>query len=62
VRQVAGARDTATLVRGVDAYHHFDPEQSPAADLDPAARAHHATIMKRQGELLYRGTTAERFR
>jgi ectoine hydroxylase-related dioxygenase (phytanoyl-CoA dioxygenase family) len=36
VRQVAGARDTATLVRGVDAYH--------------------------QGELLYRGTIAERFR
>jgi len=32
------------------------------ADLDAAARARHAAIMKRQGELLYRGTTAERFR
>jgi non-heme Fe2+,alpha-ketoglutarate-dependent halogenase len=62
VRQIAGARDTATLVRGVDAYHHFDPEEPPAADLDPAARAQHAAIMKRQGELLYRGTTAQRFR
>jgi non-heme Fe2+,alpha-ketoglutarate-dependent halogenase len=63
VRQIAdGPRDTATLVRGVDAYHHFDPEEAPAADLDPAARSHHAEIMKRQGELLYRGTTAPRFR
>ena len=62
VRQVAGPRDSATLVRGVDTYHHFDHEAPPAADLDPAARAQHAAIMKRQGELLYRGTTAERFR
>jgi len=62
VRQVAGPRDSAMLVRGVDAYHHFDPEEPPAADLDPAARARHAAIMKRQGELLYRGTSAERFR
>ncbi len=62
VRQIAGPRDTATLVRGVDTYHHFDHEEPPAADLDPAARARHAAIMKRQGELLYRGTTADRFR
>ena len=26
VRQIAGPRDSATLVRGVDNYHHFDPE------------------------------------
>jgi hypothetical protein len=62
LRQVDGAGDSATLVRGVDEYHHFDHEEVPAADLDPAARAYHAAIMKRQGELLYRGTTAERFR
>jgi hypothetical protein len=62
LRQVAGAGDSATLVRGVDTFHHFDREQPPAADLDPAARAHHAAVMKRQGALLYRGTTAERFR
>ena len=49
VRQIAGAGDTATLVRGVDAYHHFLPEEPPAADLDPAARARHAAIMKGQG-------------
>jgi len=63
VRQIAdGPRDTASLVRGVDAYQHFDLEEPPAADLDPLARARHAAIMKRQGELLYRGTTAEPFR
>ena len=63
VRQIAaGPRDTATLVRGLDAYHHFDLEEPPAADLEPAARARHAAIMKRQAELLYRGTTAEPFR
>jgi len=46
----------------VDTYHHFDHEKPPAADLDPAARDQHAAIMRRQGELLYRGTTGERFR
>jgi phytanoyl-CoA dioxygenase PhyH len=62
VRQLSNVRDTATLVRGVDEYHHFDLEEPPAADLDPAARERHALVMKRQGEILYRGTTAERFR
>jgi hypothetical protein len=46
----------------VDDYHYFDQEEPPAADLDEAARERHAAIMKRQGEILYRGTTAERFR
>ena len=62
VKQVAGVGDSATLVRGVDHYHHFEPEEPPGADLEPAAVARHAAIMKRQGEILYRGTTAERFR
>ena len=62
VRQLSDVRDTATLVRGVDDYHYFDHEEPPAADLDPSARERHAAIMKRQGEILYRGTTTERFR
>ncbi|HEX7213065.1 MAG TPA: phytanoyl-CoA dioxygenase family protein [Methylomirabilota bacterium] len=62
VRQLADVRDTATLVRGVDAYHHFDPEAPPESDLAPAARERHAAIMARQGELLYRGTDATRFK
>ena len=35
VRQLAG-EDSATLVRGVDTYHHFEPEPRPARDMDPA--------------------------
>jgi phytanoyl-CoA dioxygenase PhyH len=62
VRQVAGTGDSALLVRGVDAYAHFEPEQPPAYDLAPEALARHAEIMRRQGEILYRGTTVERFR
>jgi non-haem Fe2+, alpha-ketoglutarate-dependent halogenase len=62
VRQLSPVRDTATLVRGVDTYHHFDPEEPPESDLAPAARERHAAIMARQGEILYRGTTAARFR
>jgi non-heme Fe2+,alpha-ketoglutarate-dependent halogenase len=62
VRQVAGTGDSALLVRGVDEYRHFEAEQPPARDLAPDAVARHAAIMKRQGEILYRGTTAERFR
>ena len=62
IRQVAGAVDSATLVRGVDEYHHFEAEEPPAYDLEPAALTRHAAILKRQGEILYRGTTVERFR
>jgi len=62
IRQIAGARDSATLVRGVDLYHHFEAEDPPVRDLDPAAVERHAAILKRQGEILYRGTTVERFR
>ena len=57
VRQVAGPRDSATLVRGRDAFGHFDLEPAPAADLDPEALALHADISDRQAQILYRGTT-----
>src|SRR6185503_16021245 len=56
VRQLAGETDGAMLVRGVDAFHHFAPERPPAADLDAAARAHHAEAVGRSAKLLYRGT------
>lgn len=42
-----GPRDSAMLVRGTDAYHHFDPEPAPVADYDPAAVKFH-TEMNRQ--------------
>jgi non-haem Fe2+, alpha-ketoglutarate-dependent halogenase len=62
VRQIAGEGDSALLVRGVDAYHHFAPERPPAADLAPEARAHHAEVVARSAKILYRGTGVERFR
>ena len=35
-------RESASLVRGVDRYSHWDPEPAPKADLDDDARAIHA--------------------
>ena len=56
VRQVIGEKDSAMLVRGVDSYHHFEPETPPAADLDPAAIAQHKAVCERQAQILFRGT------
>jgi non-heme Fe2+,alpha-ketoglutarate-dependent halogenase len=56
VRQIAGAHDSATLVRGEDRYHHFEPEQRPDADLSPAAQAYHAAVTGAHAEILMRGT------
>ena len=42
-----GPRDCAMLVRGVDAYHHFDLEPRPAYDYDPAAERVHAEVTTR---------------
>jgi non-haem Fe2+, alpha-ketoglutarate-dependent halogenase len=59
VRQVAGARDTATLVRGTDRYGHFGVEQRPDADCSPAALAHHAAVTEGFAQILMRGTGRE---
>lgn len=56
VRQVVGRTDSATLVRGVDRYRHFEPERRPAADLEPAALAHYREVVDRLNRVLYRGT------
>jgi non-haem Fe2+, alpha-ketoglutarate-dependent halogenase len=56
VRQLVGARDTATLVRGVDDYGHFDPEPRPEADFDPEAMAFHRQVVEETNAVLYRGT------
>lgn len=55
VRQVAGEADSATLVRGVDKYKYFEPEEPPEADLHPAALERHKRIMDRQLRILYAG-------
>ena len=56
VRQTEGPRDCATLVRGVDNYHHFDTELVPKADLDPEAVAYHQRVSQEAEKILYRGT------
>jgi non-heme Fe2+,alpha-ketoglutarate-dependent halogenase len=56
VRQVAGSHDSATLVRGMDSYGHFEPEQRPAADMSAAAQAHHAAVTARHAQVLMRDT------
>lgn len=61
VRQISGERDSATLVRGVDTFHHFDHETGPEFDLSPAAVARHQEITGHQAKILYRGTGTESF-
>jgi hypothetical protein len=59
VRQVAGARDWATLVRGVDRFGHFEPEQRPDSDMSEAARAYHAAVVGGHAKILMRDTGRE---
>ena len=61
VRQTAGPRDSATLVRGTDAFGHFEAEPRPDRDLDPAMLDLHARISQQQAQILYRGTDRTRF-
>jgi ectoine hydroxylase-related dioxygenase (phytanoyl-CoA dioxygenase family) len=56
LKQIAGPRDSAILVRGVDTYHHFDYEPRPRADLDPDALKEHKRITEAANAILYRGT------
>jgi len=61
VRQTVGPRDNATLVRGHDAFGHFEHEPRPESDLEPAMLALHAEISDRQARILYRGTERTKF-
>jgi hypothetical protein len=54
VRQISG-RTTALLVRGEDAYHHFEPEPTPNSDFHPEAVAFHAHALNLLMPLLYTG-------
>ncbi len=56
VRQTVGDRDFATLVRGLDTHHNFEPEERPTTDLSPAARAFHARVTGAQQDVLMRDT------
>lgn len=61
VRQIAGERDSATLVRGTDTFGHFEHEPRPSRELDPQMVAYHAGITDRQARILYRGTAVQGF-
>ena len=50
-----GGQDSAWLVRGRDRAGNFVHEKPPVQDMDPAARAEHARIMKLRQEVLFKG-------
>ncbi len=60
VSQIAG-EDSATLVRGVDTFHHFAPEPRPTADMEPEFVALHRQITERNAQILYRGTAVKSY-
>ena len=56
VRQVVGRRDSATLVRGIDRYDHFQEERRPSADFTPEAlMSFRQELTQRRSQYLYRG-------
>ncbi len=55
IHQTVGKRDSAMLVRGVDTYHHFDPEPRPKVDFGANERAFHAAANEESMRVLYRG-------
>ena len=60
VKQVA-VRESATLVRGVDAYRHFDAEPRPTSDSDPRAIAAHEDAVGRHIRNYYRDTDIAKY-
>jgi ectoine hydroxylase-related dioxygenase (phytanoyl-CoA dioxygenase family) len=62
VRQAVGAKDSATLVRGVDTHNNFLAEPRPKFDLDPDGVAFHKAATEEQQKVLYRGTDQTQFR
>jgi len=57
VKQLTGVRDSATLVRGTDAYGHFLVEPTPHSDFHPDALAFHSEMLATNDQILYGGTT-----
>ncbi|RME96520.1 MAG: phytanoyl-CoA dioxygenase, partial [Alphaproteobacteria bacterium] len=59
VEQINAPDDSAVLCRGTDAYNNFIHEALPRADMDEAARAEHARIMKLRQGVLYKGVAGK---
>ncbi len=62
VKQATDVPDSATLVRGTDTFNYFEHEPRPIGDRDPAAMEFHAEVVRRQAQILYRGTGKQEFR
>ena len=60
VKQVVGARDSATLVRGTDRFGHFEPEPRPKVDFDPDTIPFHTAMVERTTGILYAGASQRR--
>lgn len=56
VKQLSRMPDSATLVRGHDAFGHFIHEPAPASDFHPDAVAFHAKAFEAQMEIIYAGS------
>ena len=62
LKQAVGSRDWATLVRGEDTYHNFEPAHVLKRDLEPEALAFHKMVSEEQVKVLYRGTGKTAYR
>jgi non-haem Fe2+, alpha-ketoglutarate-dependent halogenase len=60
LRQLAPVKDTATLVRGIDTYGHFDLEPRPAFDFAPEAVHWHAENSERLAKITNLGAEKTR--
>lgn len=61
VKQLSGASDSATLVRGKDAYGHFISEPAPRSDFHPDAVAFHAKMLEANDRILNAGAEPRAF-
>jgi non-heme Fe2+,alpha-ketoglutarate-dependent halogenase len=59
VKQLAGVRDSATLVRGTDEYGHFALEPAPRSDFHPDALAFHSETLAANDQILYGDATTK---
>ena len=53
LRQTAGPAMSACVARGVDDYHHFDPEPRPTRDFDPITLAFRDELLERHSSTGY---------
>ena len=50
VRQLINKNDTATLVRGTDTFHHYQPDTFATGVMEPEARERHAELDRKRKE------------